>query len=212
MKLVSITGPDDPRLRELYEGIYLAEFAAQREPFEAWQRALAGEVPYAFAVRVALDASGRVIGGIAFEHYPASGCGLLTYLVVAPPARALGIGRALLEDAVHALHGAGASLVLGEVNDPRVHGPSAWPRLARFQRWGARVLGVRYVQPALGEGLARDRGLLLIAFPPLPSRISGMQVRAFVEELYGVTEGGAPDREVEIGDEVPFEERGKPPP
>jgi len=82
-----------------------------------------------------------------------------------------------------------------------VHG-EGWERLERFQRWGARVLEARYVQPALGPGLARDRGLLLIAFAPLPADVDGAVVRTFVEELYAATEGGAPDPEVAIPDRV----------
>jgi Acetyltransferase (GNAT) family len=145
-------------------------------------------------VRIALDGD-AIIGGICYERYPRSGCGLVTYLVVAPAARGRGLGEHLLREAVEAL---AAPIVLGEVNDPRLHG-DGWERLERFQRWGARVLEARYVQPALGPGLARDRGLLLIAFAgatPLPMQTSGALVLALVEELYAATEGGAPDPEV----------------
>jgi hypothetical protein len=155
-------------------------------------------------VRVALDGD-AIIGGICYERYPRSGCGLVTYMVVAPAARGRGLGERLLRDAVSALD---APLVLGEVNDPRVHGE--WARLARFQRWGARVLDARYVQPALGPGLARDRGLLLIAFAPLPEMVDGALVRAFVDELYAATEGGAPDPEIAIPDRVALVELSPP--
>ena len=148
-------------------------------------------------MRVALDGD-AIIGGICYERYPRSGCGLVTYMVVAPAARGRGLGERLLREAVEAL---AAPIVLGEVNDPRVHG-NGWERLERFQRWGARVLDARYVQPALGPGLARDRGLVLIAFAPLPSTVDGARVRAFVEELYAATEGGEVDPEVAIPDVV----------
>lgn len=151
-------------------------------------------------VRIALDAD-AIVGGIAYERYPESRCGLVTYLVVAPAARGRGLGQRLLRDAVSAL---AAPVVLGEVNDPRIHG-DGWDRLARFQRWGARVLDARYVQPALGPGLARDRRLVLIAFAgetPLPDELPGASVRRFVEELYAATEGGPPDPEVAIPDRV----------
>ncbi len=156
-------------------------------------------------MRVALDGD-AIIGGICYERYPRSGCGLVTYLVVAPAAQGRGLGERLLREAVSALD---APIVLGEVNDPRVHG-EGWDRLQRFQRWGARVLDARYVQPALGPGLARDRGLLLIAFAPLPEIVDGAAVRTFIEELYAATEGGAPDPEVAIPDRVALVELSRP--
>jgi hypothetical protein len=61
---------------------------------------------------------------------------------------------------------------------------------------------VRYVQPALAPGLARDHGLCLIALAgeqPLPMTMAGAVVRDFVHELYTVTEGAAPEHEMLTG-------------
>ena len=217
IRFVEIGGrADEPLVDELHRGIYLDEFADQVEPVEAWKHALwSGESPYAMTIRVARDSSsGAIVGGIAFEHYPRSGCGLVTYMVVAPSGRRHGVGRRLLGDAVAALHARGAPIVFGEVNDPRradgnkrEPADAAWARLERNQRWGARVVDARYVQPALGAGLARDRGLCLIALAgpvidplrgaaPLPDALDGAIVRAFVAELHEVTERRAPDDEV----------------
>jgi hypothetical protein len=142
-------------------------------------------------VTLAMD-GGEIAGGIAHELYPRSRCGFLTYLVVAPSARRQGLGRELLENATKTLYGSGAIAVFGEVNDPRVHGEAARPRLARFVRWGARVLDVDYVQPSLGEGLERDRGLCLIAWPypemAMPD-LPAATIRHFIDELYEATEG-----------------------
>lgn len=181
----------DPRLAAFHGGIYWDAFAAQHEPLEAWGRAIATGL---LTVRLAIEGD-EILGGICFERYPKSGVGFATYLVVAPAARNRGLGEQLLRGAVDELGG----LVLGEVNDPRRTGE--WARLERFQRWGARVLDARYVQPSLGPGLARDRGLVLIALAgaePLPGELDGAPVRAFVEELYEVTEGGPIDPEVAI--------------
>lgn len=146
-----------------HRGIYWDAFAAQHEPLDVWLRALRGELPYALTVHVERDGD-AIVGGIAYELYPASQCGLVTYLVVAPAARQRGLGRRLLDGAVADLRARGARAVFGEVN------ADAPARLARFVRWGATVLDVPYVQPALGPGLAPDRGLVLIAFGPPPPR------------------------------------------
>lgn len=190
--------------------MYLDAFAAaQREPLEAWRTALRGEAGYRMHVRLAFDGD-RLVGGVCYELYPRSRCGLVTYLVVAPGARGRGVGRRLFDEAAHALYAAGALAAFGEVHDPRVHGETARARLERFLRWGARIVGIRYVQPALGaglcpapsgsvtrggDGLARDRGLCLIVHPPVPD-ISGDVVRAFIAELYALTERRAPDAEL----------------
>lgn len=179
---------EDPRLARFHRGIYWDAFADKHEPLAAWQAALRGDAAYRMTVRLALDGD-AIAGGICAERY--GDVGLLTYMVVAPAHRGHGLGQRLLRDAIAAL---GASIVLGEVVDPeRAPSDEARERLARFQRWGARVLDGRYIQPALGPGLARDRSLLLVAFPPLPDALDG--VAWFVRELYRVTEGGPPDHE-----------------
>lgn len=136
--------------------------------------------------RLAL-AGDDIVGGITYELYPQSRCGLVTYMVVAPHAREKGLGRALLEGAGQELYARGARAVFGEVNDPRVHGEAARPRLERFLRWGAQLVDVPYVQPSLGEGLARDDGLRLIVLPPVPV-VDAQLVRDFIRELYLATE------------------------
>ena len=216
--LVAVTpAPAHERLLEAFHGgIYLDAFAAQREPLDVWRRALRGELPYRQTIRLAL-AGERIVGGISYELYPESRCGLVTYNVVAPEARGGGLGRRLLEGATAELYAAGARAGLGEVNDPRrprrpgapheESADAAWARLERNQRWGARVLEARYVQPALGPGLLRDRGLVLIALPgaaPLPAELDGAIPRAFTEELYAITEGGPPDAEIAFPDRVPL--------
>ena len=211
-EIVTVT-PDPAHERLLdafYRGIYLDAFEAQREPLDVWKRALRGELPYRQTIRLALD-GGEVVAGIAYERYPRSGCGLVTYMVVAPRARRTGLGKRLQTEAAAELFAGGAAAVFGEVDDPRpLRGEPAgvaWTRLERNQRWGARVLGMpaRYVQPALGPGLQRDRGLVLIALAgaaPLPADLDGAIPRGFVEELYAVTEGGPPDEENAFPDRV----------
>ena len=207
VELVEVTA-DDPRLVAFHHGIYRDAFAHQVEPVEAWQKALGGDDAYRLNVRLALDGD-AIVGGICYELYPRSRCGLVTYMVVAPSVRRIGLGKRMQSEAVATLFAGGARAVFGEVTDPRTttheRADVAWARLERNLRWGARVVDTRYVQPALGAGLARDRELLLIALAgasPLPSEIDGAIVRDFVAELYAVTEGGAPDPEIRIGERV----------
>ena len=170
----------DQQLAAFHAGIYWDAFAAQHEPLDVWRRARRGELPYELWVRLALDDTG-ITGGICFERYPATGCGLLTYMVVAPHARGQGLGKALIDDALGVL--ADAPAVYGEVNDPATQTREpvdvAQRRLAMFERWGARVVELRYVQPALAPGLVPDETLRLIAWrdtdPVLAAR--------FVDEL-----------------------------
>jgi GNAT superfamily N-acetyltransferase len=213
LEIVTIATHDDEGiLDEFHSGIYWDDFAEQQEPVAVWKRALwGGASPYELTIRIAgrglRDRTRReILGGIAFERYPRSGCGLITYMVIAPAARRHGLGKRLQREAADALFAGGAPAVFGEVNDPRRIGEGVdesldamWRRLERNQAWGARVVDVRYVQPALAPGLARDRGLCLIALSgahPLPSTMSGRLVRDFVDELYTITEGAAPEPEL----------------
>lgn len=209
LELVTVAGHDDePLLDEFHAGVYWDDFAYQQEPVAVWKRALwGGASPYQLTVRIAgrhlRDRSRRqIVGGVVFERYPRSGCGFLTYMVVAPIARRRGLGKRMQREAAQALFAAGAPAVFSELNDPRWRGDGGhesahdmWRRIERNQAWGARVLDVRYVQPALAPGLTRDHGLCLIALPgehALPAALPGALVRDFLDELYTITEGGAP--------------------
>jgi GNAT superfamily N-acetyltransferase len=160
-----ILDASDEQLVAFHGGIYLDAFAAQHEPLEIWQRARRGELRYEIMVRLVVDDDG-IAGGIVLERYPRTRCGLLTYMVVAPRARGQGLGKQLVDDALARLHDAPA--VYGEVNDPQTQTREpvevAQRRLAMFERWGARLVDLPYVQPALAPGLAPDETLRLIAW------------------------------------------------
>jgi GNAT superfamily N-acetyltransferase len=170
----------DEELVAFHQGIYWDAFAAQHEPLEVWQRARRGEMPYGFCLRVA-----GTDGGIVFERYPESNCGLLTYMVVAPHARGRGLGKRLVDDALAVL--AGTRAVFGEINDPerqtREPVEQARQRLARFERWGAKLVDVDYVQPALGPGLKRDTTLRLIAWGDPDAQTVGEFLDEFTRSL-----------------------------
>lgn len=168
--------PDREQLARFHAGIYLDAFAAQREPLENWLT----HDGYDFDARLVLDGD-DIIAGITYELYPKSRCGLVTYMVVAPHARERGLGRQLFEHTARDLYARGARAVFGEVNR------NAPERIARFERWGARVLDTPYVQPALGAGLDEDKGLRLIVLPPVPAQVDPAP---FVAELREVLSPG----------------------
>ncbi|HEU5055353.1 MAG TPA: GNAT family N-acetyltransferase [Kofleriaceae bacterium] len=190
----------EPLLERFHGGLYRSAFAAQAEPLEVWRWALwSDEAPYRMTVQLAVEGD-DILGGICFELYRRSRCGLVTYVVVAPEARRGGLGKTLRSGAARTLYGDGAHAVFGEVNDPRVPhayetAEESWRRLERYQRWGSRVLDIRYIQPSLGPGLERDRGLVLVRHagdaPPL-EHMSGQVVKDFIAEFYEVTEDGRP--------------------
>jgi GNAT superfamily N-acetyltransferase len=216
LEIITISSHDDEGLLdEFHAGVYWEAFPDQQEPVEVWKRALwGGASPYELTIRIAGRAlrdreQREIAGGIAFEHYPRSRCGLITYMAIAPAARRHGLGRRLQRAAAMTLFSGGAAAVFGEVNDPRLAGhgidepiEEMWRRLERNQTWGARVVNARYVQPALAPGLTRDHGLCLIALAGtqgLPPRMPGAIVRSFVAELYAATEGGGPEDELLAG-------------
>ncbi len=181
---------DEALLEAFHGGIYRDAFA-KPEPLDVWKARLWSPAPYRLRIRLARD--GAIVGGVCFEHYPRSRCGLITYLVVEPRWRGQGLGERLHREAVAALQAAGAPAVFGELATPG--GVADAAALARFRRWGARIVGTRYIQPALGPGLARDRDLLLLAYgtPPV---LPGAIVRDFIAELHELTEGRAADDEL----------------
>lgn len=151
----------------------------------------------------------RLLGGIAFEYYRDSHCGLLTYLVTDPAHRRRGLARLLVQTAIGRLHedarGYGTDLrgVFAETEDPDLIGNdgNAMPpreRLAALARLGARRIDMPYVQPALVGGSGRCRHLLLLAFHPQADRIAGAAVRDFLHEFYRALGVATPEMDADF--------------
>ncbi|WP_068402836.1 GNAT family N-acetyltransferase [Kribbia dieselivorans] len=121
---------------------------------------------------------------------------LLTYLAVAPSARGSGAGATLAAH-LRTLLGTGGlgALTLAEVDDPRV-----WPgdegtgdavaRLRFYARLGARVLPLRYFQPALRSDSDRVHGMFLIRLDAGVGTAKDL-VREFLVENVTANEGPA---------------------
>lgn len=144
------------------------------------------------------DATSDLLGGIAFEYYRDSRCGLLTYLVTASAHRRRGLARQLVARAIALLHedarehGHTLLAVFAETEDPQrvaTQGNAMSPRerLVALAHLGARQVDLPYVQPQLAGASAPCRHLLLLAFHPdatQAARIDGNVVRAFLHEFF----------------------------
>jgi GNAT superfamily N-acetyltransferase len=152
---------------------------------------------------VALGADGSVLGGAVAEVYADERVLLLAYLAVRPDLRGRGIGTRLMEHVAPRWYARpDVLLAVAEVHDPRpwanVDGEDPVARLGLYERMGARVLGVPFVQPALGPDRARVPGFLLLAFHVDPSvelrenggsAIGADLVGRFVRRYYELAEG-----------------------
>lgn len=160
-----------------------------------------GEAPVLASVAVGHD--GAVLGGVVGELFPRERVLLLAYLAVRPDFRGRGIGTTLMEHVAPRWHTRpDVRLAVAEVHDPRrwssVEGDAPLGRLRLFGRLGARVLGVPFVQPALGPGRPRVPGFLLLVFhvdgsveiargdaSAVPSDLLAGFVRSYYEQAEG---------------------------
>lgn len=154
----------------------------------------------------------HVLGGMAFEYYRDSRCGLLTYLVTDPAHRRRGLARRLIRQAIALLHrdareyAAQLRGVFSETEDPQQVGAqdnvmSPRDRLTVLARLGARRIDIPYVQPALAGGSGRCRHLLLLAFYPdaaQATHIEGDVVRDFLHEFYRALGIGHPQADADF--------------
>lgn len=123
--------------------------------------------------------------------------GLLEYMATRPERRGGGRGTALLEH--QATHWATwpVDVVLAEVRDPRAgsHDGDDRPdaRLRFYERFGARLVMVPWVQPALRAGLARVQHELLLSLHPdgLPS-VDGAALALWAAGYFELSEGAVP--------------------
>jgi hypothetical protein len=128
------------------------------------------------------------------ERYVSGRVLLLAYLVVSAHERGSGIGHTLVGNVLPSWRlEPSSSIVLAEVEDPRVHPPhERWgdpaARLRFYGREGARLLPVPYFQPSLRPGSPREPGMLLLELHggrTMPTKL----VTAFLDEYVTLCEG-----------------------
>ncbi|MGB5694603.1 MAG: GNAT family N-acetyltransferase [Polyangiales bacterium] len=216
MQLVDLRQQRDRGLLAQFIQLYERTFEAPelREDPALWLGRMWGDAPEPAPIVhiiVAVDGSGRqVIGGVVCEYYRASGCGLVTYLVVTPTTRRTGIGRQLVSCAAAtlrtqaAVHGRPLQAVFAEAADPARlpssnGGTEPGERLSALARLGARRVDIPYVQPDLGGGAGRVEGLWLLSMGVAPQEeLPGPVLRAFLHEFYRSLGVADPDADADF--------------
>lgn len=216
--------PDQPALLEDFIALYLRTFtdASEREDPGQWAERLEHDLPepqprmhLLVAAEPATPGRSRICGGLAFEYYRGSRCGLCTYLVVDPDRQRRGLARALVARAIEILksdardRGVRLHAVFAESENPALvvaDGSAMVPhdRLVALSRLGARWIDIPYVQPTLIGGSERCRHLFLLAFHhggAAPHEIEGTAVRDFLHEFYRALGVEQPDNDVDFLDQ-----------
>lgn len=148
-------------------------------------------------VLVALD--GGRLAGVAVDSWSSSArIGLLGYLAVAGDRRDRGVGSALLTELRRRWADAPIDVVLGEVEDPRVHADTpenrTGARLRFYERLGADVFDAPWTQPGL-DGGPRVPGFVLVRVWSRPgaSPLDADVLGRWAESYYADEEGRRPD-------------------
>jgi GNAT superfamily N-acetyltransferase len=198
---------DEELLYRFYTQVLEPSFARDElEPVEMIAAGLRGEGDADVLAAVCLDAGGEPLGGLIAERDSRTNVLLLSYIAVRPEARGRGIATQLMKRvAAEWYRHPDVLLALAEVHDPRhfagVLGEDSLGRLRLYERLGARLLAVPFVQPALSEGRERVPGFLLLVFHADPQvcveRDGTTGVRAeivadFIRRYYESAEGASP--------------------
>jgi GNAT superfamily N-acetyltransferase len=183
---------DDELLDSFHRAVLADSFDSDElEDVEELARGLRGDGDPKVLASVAVGRDGSVLGGVVGEVYAPERVLLLAYLAVRRDLRGGGIGRRLMQHVKrHWYVHPDVRLAVAEVHDPRHwsvrEGDAARRRLGLFERLGARVLEVPFVQPSLGRGRPRVPGFFLLAFHVDPSiEVEQNGYRAIPSDLVG---------------------------
>lgn len=187
LQVANITSPNTDLLHlleEAYESIYLPAFPHddERESLEKFISILNGSIDGVHIVVNVLgenlyNRNAHIIKGIAVSYYySAENAGLLAYYAVARNTGERGLGKILVQSAIHALkqeaksHGKKLGGAFIEVHDPKkvtanddVMDPHK--RVGIFESWGAKHIPIDYMQPPVEADQSYSDKLLLMNYP-----------------------------------------------
>lgn len=201
-QLVSITGADDDPalLRRVYDEVLRPSFVPDELPSMGYVAEGFATLPFQL-VLVAVADDDRPLAAAVYSE-DGTGVGVLGYLAARPGERGRGTGAGLVQHLRSVWAGRPVEVVLGEVHDPRFHPETdadrAVARMRFYERWGARLLDVPWMQPRLTPGGHRVRNMVLLAFHLAAAAeeagaVASAPVAAFVERYYVEHEGRVPD-------------------
>jgi GNAT superfamily N-acetyltransferase len=172
---------DLAKLETFYESLYVPEFPDpdERESLENMERYLRLKAQGWYGrndyhILLATEAEKPLAGAVA-DFFAEAVAGVIEFLVVAPSARRLGLGRAMHERIEHLLItdareqlGRELSFIAAEMTDPFIPTDvkdyfDPTERALVWHSWGYRALDFPYVQPPLSDAQGSVTSLILIA-------------------------------------------------
>ncbi len=214
IELIELAGLDarerDGLLDRFATEVYTPAFPRRehREDPEVWRELLRAPAPPPRQLVNLIIARNKVdnaiVGGVVFEYYRGSHCGLVTYLVVAEKSRSHGLGHLLNQAALErlakeaSLRGDPPPPVFAETEDPALlkdEHERAVERLAILRRLGYRTCDLPYLQPSLEGRDPPPRELQLCAAErtlDAGSRLAGARLARFLTEFYASLSGTSP--------------------
>lgn len=203
-----------------YKDIYEPAFPIpeERETIETLLKSLAGKSRHAHIVIALLgenmDTPDPILKGVVIGYYYYRvDAGLLAYTATSPEHRNQGLGRAQVDVLGPILlnmakkHGGELKGYFLECNDPekvKAEGDSLDPatRIKIFQKWGAKIMPIDYIQPPLAKDTGKCDNLKLLAYPHPETgqhpTLDGIQafitgIYAACAQYYGCLPGENPD-------------------
>lgn len=161
-------------LREFYREVLVPAFdPAELQSLRSLRQDVLGRRG-TVTIRVALDDEGAVLGGLLLDWDPDLRVGLFGHLAVRAGNRGRGFGTMLLNAVIaDAIADLRPVLLLAEVQDPRVHPPTAGQdpvaRVRLYHRLGVQLVAVPWVAPKVRDDVERFPGVFLLNVPTDPA-------------------------------------------